>query len=54
MVKIQAYDLQGNSIGRITLTWDDTGDKRDRMYVNNFPVGKIYTHQDDWTVFDVT
>ncbi len=53
MAEIEAYDLDGRSIGTVTLTWDDTGDKRDRMYVNGFPVGKIYAHTGGWTVFDV-
>ncbi|MEA2576386.1 MAG: hypothetical protein QOH93_3684, partial [Chloroflexia bacterium] len=42
MVTIQAYYLNGTTVGQVTLTWDDEGDKGGRMYVNNFPVRKIY------------
>ncbi|MDQ5823097.1 MAG: hypothetical protein M3441_02670 [Chloroflexota bacterium] len=54
MARIRAYDLEGKAIGGVMLTWDDTGDKRDRMYINNFPVSKIYPQEDGWIVFDVT
>lgn len=54
MATVQAYYLNGTTIGKVTLTWDDEGDKGARMYVNNFPVRKTYAQTDGWTVFDVT
>jgi hypothetical protein len=51
---VKAYYLNGATIGNVTLTWDDEGERGSRMYVNNFPVRKINPHSNGWTVFDVT
>ena len=51
-IRIAAYELDGDSIGTVTISWDED-EGRSRMYVNSFPVRRIYP-QSGWMVLDVT